>query len=102
MTSAANQAIIAEMGQSEAVKDAKRELFEEVAHAHYEERWTGSPEVACMTREEFCRKNEGGSYFYVGLNTAWWGFQAGFTAAALAGAKIEVPQRKPGPFCGND
>lgn len=87
MSNAANQAIIAEMGQTQAVRDAKRELFEEVAHAHYAERWKGNMENSGLSREEFCRKNADGSYFYGQLNNVWWGFQAGFTAAALAGAK---------------
>ena len=87
MSNAANQAIQADMGQTEAVRAAKRELFEEVAHAHYLERWHGDPENGAMTKDEFCRKTPTGAYFYDELNRAWWGFQAGFTAAALAGAK---------------
>lgn len=97
MSNAANQAIQAEMGQTDAVRQAKRDLFEEVAHAHYLERHFGErlrsedgeaiPLDEPMSRESFCRRNQDGSYFYTELNRAWWGFQAGFTAAALAGAK---------------
>lgn len=90
MSNAANQAIIAEMGQTQAVRDAKRDLFEQVAHEHYLERWPADVSTnTAMTREEFCRRDPAhpDRYFYVELNNTWWGFQAGFTAAALAGAK---------------
>ncbi len=87
MSTAANQAIQADMGQTEAVRAAKRELFEKVAHAHYLERWPANDPNGGLSLAEFTRKNEDGSYFYTELNRAWWGFQAGFTAAALAGAK---------------
>lgn len=87
MSNAANQAILADMGQTAAVREAKRELFEEVAHAHYLERWPANDPNGAMSKDEFCRKTETGAYFYKELNNTWWGFQAGFTAAALAGAK---------------
>lgn len=89
MSNAANQAIQIEMGQTEAVRAAKRELFEEVAHAHYLERWPADDPNGAMSKDEFCKRDpeRPDRYFYTELNATWWGFQAGFVAAALQGAK---------------
>ena len=86
MSNTANRAIMAEMGQTQAVRDAKRELFEAAAYEHYQERHKASGADGQLLQEEFCRRLEDGRYFYTELNTAWWGFQAGFVTAALAGA----------------
>lgn len=88
----ANQAIMAEMGQTQAVRDTKREMFEAAAHEQYQQRHKASGEDGQMTQEEFCRKLPDGRYFYKELNATWWGFQAGFTYAALLGAKLAEPK----------
>lgn len=92
----ADEAICITLGEPEAAKRAKRELFEEVAYERYLENFKASDEAGHqpMTKDQVCLRNATSMehYHYQEMNTLWWGFQAGFTAAALAGARpLEAP-----------
>lgn len=90
---AASEALMIHAMQKPEELLAKRELFEAGAYAHYLERWDGAKAGTYvgepMSQEKFCARNpeKPDSYFYSDLNNAWWGFQAGFMAAALRGGK---------------
>ncbi len=81
-----NKAILMDLAQPPELIAAMRDKFEAAAYAHYLERWDGNEENGHMTQEQFCRRNEDDRYFYKDLQQAWWGFQAGFNAACIAGA----------------
>jgi hypothetical protein len=87
---AVTQALLIHTMQKPEELQSKRDLFEDITHAHYLERWKDQP-YEPMSKEAFCKRNPDlpDFYFYSDLNTSWWGFQAGFMAAALSGAKAE-------------
>lgn len=92
---AAAQALLIHAMQKPEELQSKRDLFEDLAHAHYLERWAGREKGSYvgepMSKEDFCKRNpeQPEHYYFSDLNTSWWGFQAGFMAAALQGAKAE-------------
>lgn len=86
----ATQAIVANLAEPTASRDAKRELFEAAAYDQYLARNNRGQTGGLMTLEEFCHKSDDGKYYFNHLEACWWGFQAGFMAAALAGAQPQT------------
>lgn len=82
---AASAALLIHTMQTDKAHTAKRQLFEDAAYAHYKERTAD----ADMDQATFVARNpeQPDFYYFSDLNTAWWGFQAGFMAAAVLGDK---------------